>query len=166
MSEWSNIEGVAGWSKKLGELLEDARVAAQKTTLPPRLKINERLMQFVERSWPNTPEIKALDEIAFETASALMRATIDERLAAISQRTGVYQQLAKELRQQSMDNQARADSIRLQGIVDLLDSTTRTVAAAKAVQATLSDEDVNLAEKIATAITAVEQLRARIGEGV
>ena len=168
MSEWSNIDGVEGWSDKLGELLAEARAAAQKNTLPPRLKINERLMQFVEHSWPNTPEIKALDEIAFETASALMRATVDERLAAISHRTGVYQQLAKELRANAAQNESRADAIRLQGIVNLLDSATKTIEAAKAVQASLTDDDADqeLAEKIAAAVSAVEELRTRIGSGV
>lgn len=168
MSEWNNIEGLEGWSAKLGELLAEARTAAQKNTLPPRLKINERLMQFVEHSWPNTPEIKELDRIAFETASALMRATIDERLAEISQRTGTYQQLAKQFRQRSIDNQDRADAIRLQGVVRLLDSATETVAAAKAVQESLanSEADPDLVQKIAATVKAIEELRARIGDGV
>ena len=29
MSEWNNIDGVEGWSKKLGELLAEARAAGR-----------------------------------------------------------------------------------------------------------------------------------------
>ena len=77
MSEWSNIEGLEGWSKKLGELLEDAAKASQSENFDSRLKENRLLMQFTIESWPNTPEMKQLDEIAYEAAVGLMKQTIE-----------------------------------------------------------------------------------------
>src|SRR4030095_12512171 len=96
MSEFINIKDLQGWTDKLGELLTAARAAAQLKDLTLRLEINERLMGFVENSFPNSPEISALDDIATQTASALLRQTIDERLQSITERTGEFQKLGKQ----------------------------------------------------------------------
>jgi hypothetical protein len=168
MSEWDKIDGVEGWSEKLGELLADARVAAQQKDLTPRLKVNERLMQFVENSWPNTDEIKALDDIATQSASALMRQTIDERLESISERTGAYQQLAKQFKTLAEENQTKAESIRLQAVISFIDSATKAITAAKDLQGVLKDDagDAKLAEKLAEAIGAIEELRSSVAKRI
>ncbi len=165
MSEWENIEGLEGWSRKLGELLEDAAKASQSENFDSRLKENQRLIQFTIESWPNTPEMKRLDEIAYEAAVGLMKQTIEERIAAITSRTGIYQQLAKDIRVQTEANHASADSIRLKAIVKLLDSATETVEAAKAAQEALQSgpDDPELAKKIKLTVTAIENLKKSIG---
>lgn len=168
MSEWSNIKDVQGWTDKLGELLTAAKAAAQQKELAPRLEVNERLMQFVENSWPNTAEIMALDEIATQTASALLNQTIEERLQAITERTGEYQKLGKQFATLAEESEARASSIRLQAITSFIDSSTKVVDAAKALQKSLKDDaaDNKLGEKIAETIAAVEALRSSVGKRI
>jgi hypothetical protein len=168
MSEWDKINSVEGWSEKLGELLEEARKATQEKELAPRLKINERLMQFVENSWPNTNEIKEMDEIATQAASALMRQTIDERLEAISERTGAYQRLAKDLKARTEANEAKAESIRLQMVIGFIDSATKTIVAAKELQDALKDDpgDAKVAEKLGAAVAAIEELRSSVARRI
>jgi len=168
MSEWSNIKDVAGWTEKLGELLIAARAAARQKELAPRLEVNERLMQYVENSGPNTPEITALDEIATQTASALLNQTIEERLQSITRRTGQYQKLGKQFTALAEESEARASSIRLQAITNFIDSSTRVVDAAKALQKSLKDDaaDKKLGERIAETITAIEALRSSVGRRI
>ena len=168
MSEWSNIKDPQGWTKKLGELLIAARAAARQKELSPRIEVNERLMQFVENSWPNTPEIMALDEIATQTASALLNQTIEERLHSITERTGQYQKLGKQFAALAEESEARAGSIRLQAITSFIDSSTRMVDAAKELQKSLKDgaADKKLVEKIAETIAAIEALRSSVGKRI
>jgi len=168
MSEWSNIEGLQGWKDKLGELLAEARKAAQQEELDPRIAVNERLMQFVENSWPNSPEITALDEIATQTASALLKQTIAERLQTITERTGQYQKLGKQFAAIAKESEAKADSIRLGAITSFIDSTTKLIDSAKSLQKSLKDDaaDQRLGEKIAETIAAIEALRSSVGKRI
>lgn len=168
MSEWSNIEDPQGWKDKLGELLAEARKAAQQEELDPRIAVNERLMQFVENSWPNSPEITALDEIATQTASALLRQTIAERLQAITERTGEYQRLGKQFAAIAEESEAKADSIRLGAITSFIDSTTKLIDSAKSLQKSLKDNaaDNRLGERIAETIAAIEALRSSVGKRI
>jgi molecular chaperone GrpE (heat shock protein) len=168
MSEWSSIEDLQGWKDKLGELLAEARKAALQEELAPRIGINERLMQFIENSWPNSSEITALDEIATQTASALLRQTIEERLRTITERTGEYQRLGKQFAAIAEENEAKADSIRLGAITSFIDSTTKLIDSAKALQNSLNDNaaDQKLGEKIAQMIAALEALRSSVGKRI
>ena len=168
MSEWSNIKDLQGWTDKLGELLAAAKAAAQQKDLAPRLAVNERLMGFVENSFPNTPEITSLDEIATQTASALLRQTIEERLQFITERTGEYQKFNKQLAAVTEENTAKADSIRLKAVTTFIDSTTQVVESARALQASLLSDapDKKLSEKIEEAIAVIEALRSSVGKRI
>jgi len=168
MSEWSNIKDVQGWTDKLGELLTAAKEAAQQSELAPRLKINERLMQFVENSGPNTPEITLLDEIAIKTASALLSQTVEERLQCITERTGEYQKFGKQFAALAEENEAKASSIRLEAITNFIDSSRKVVDTARALQKSLKQDaaDVRLGEKIAETIAAIEELRSSVGKRI
>ena len=165
MSEFDDIKDLAGWTAKLGELLKVAKTAAQEKDLAPRLEINERLMQFVENSWPTTDEIKALDDIATATASALMRKTVEERLEAITERTGAYQRISKQLAAVADTGEAAAKAIRLEAVTNFLDSAEKAVEAAKDLQEAMNTGgpiDPNLADKIQKTIALVEDLRASL----
>lgn len=168
MSEFSNINDVQGWTDKLGELLTAAKEAAQQKELAPRLGVNERLMQFVENSFPNTPEITALDEIATRAASALLNQTIEERLQSITERTGEFHKLGKQFTAIAEESEARASSIRLQAITGFIDSSTKVIDSAKALLASLNDNagDAKLGEKLAETIAAIEALRSSVGKRI
>lgn len=166
MSEFDNIQGVEGWHAKLRELLSDAREAAESDELAPRLEINELLMLFIEHSSPNSPEINALDDIANEVASALLNQVIDDRLKLISEGTGKYLQLAKSFQSQAEANEEKAASIRLEGVIGLIDSATKTIEKAKEVRASLTggDDDKKLGKRIQESIDAVEGLRRAVAK--
>jgi hypothetical protein len=168
MSEFDNIEDLQGWTDKLGELLTAAKAAAQQGELAPRLEVNERLMEFVENSFPNTSEINALDDIANQTATALLKQTIEERLQSISERTGEFLKLGKQFTALAEGNEAKASSIRLEAITSFIDSSTKVVDAAKALQKSLKDDaaDKKLGEKILETIAAIEALRSSVGKRI
>jgi hypothetical protein len=168
MSEFINIKDLQGWTDKLGELLTAARAAAQLKDLTLRLEINERLMGFVENSFPNSPEISALDDIATQTASALLRQTIDERLQSITERTGEFQKLGKQFTAIAEQSEAKAESIRLKAVTTFIDSTTQVVESARALQESLKSDaaDKKLAEKIEETIAAIEALRSSVGKRI
>ena len=168
MSEFDNINDVQGWTDKLGELLTAAKEAAQQKELAPRLEVNERLMQFVENSFPNTPEITALDEIATRAASALLNQTIEERLQSITERTGEFHKLGKQFSAIAEESEARASSIRLQAITGFIDSSTKVIDSAKALLASLDENvgDAKLGEKLAETIAAIEALRSSVGKRI
>jgi hypothetical protein len=161
MSEWNNIEGLEAWTKKLGELLAEAKGIAQNNDPEELLAMNDRLIQFIVHSYPNTPAIKELDEMASQAADALLLDSIDKRLAAISQRTAMYAKVSKELKSATETNKAKAESIRLKGATALIDSATKTIEAAKELKGALTSKaaDQKLGEKIDLAVSAVEDLR-------
>lgn len=168
MSEWDNINDVDGWKQKLDELLIEARQIAKEDDFEKRDAMSHRLMEFVKESRPNTDEVKMLDDIAAKVASDLMMETIEDRLSAITERTGAYHQATKEFEANAEENSAKADSIRLRAITSFIDSTTKTVEAAKELQKALQDNagDVKLGEKIQATIDAIEQLRSSVGKRI
>jgi len=109
-----------------------------------------------------------LDEIATQTASALLRQTIAERLQAITERTGEYQRLGKQFAAIAEESEAKADSIRLGAITSFIDSTTKLIDSAKALQKSLKDNaaDNRLGERIAETIAAIEALRSSVGKRI
>ncbi len=161
MSEWNNIEGLEAWTNKLGELLAEAKGIARNDDPEELLAMNDRLIQFIVHSYPNTAAIKELDEMASQAADALLLDSIDKRLAAISQRTAMYAKVSKELKAATETNKAKAESIRLKGATALIDSATRTIEAAKELKASLTSKaaDQKLGEKVDLAVSAVEDLR-------
>ena len=64
MSEWSGIKGFDAWAAKLRTLLAAAADASKAADQSARMDLSERLIQFVENSFPNDERTKGLDEIA------------------------------------------------------------------------------------------------------
>ncbi|MHC4105204.1 MAG: hypothetical protein ACYSR9_09705 [Planctomycetota bacterium] len=165
MSEFNGITGFNGWSAKLKSLLEEARVIAQQNDLDERLTMSDRLTDFILESRPDTPEIKELDRIANETATALLKQSIEERLMAIIARTAEYKRLTKEFQTQAKHNEADAESIRLKSIIQTVDSATVMIDSAKKLKVSLKKNagDKNVAALIDETVAAIESLRSRIG---
>ena len=132
---WKNLKGLDAWSPELKQLLLEANEAAKQPETEPRLKVSQLLAGFIQESWPQTPEMDKLDQLAEETVTALMLGDINQRLGAIATRTAEYAKLTKDLEATAERNDAAADSIRLKGIQSLIDSTTQTIVSAKALAA-------------------------------
>jgi hypothetical protein len=107
-----------------------------------------------------------LDDLAQLTVTDLMMATIDERLSAIVSRTAEYSKLEKDLTTAAERGESAADAIRMQGIQNLIASTTQTIASAKSLAASLDMSDLDekkLAALINKTIDAVTKLRSGVG---
>lgn len=162
-SHWKHLKGVDGWLPELKLLLTEAAAAAKQAEFEPRLKVSQFLAGFIQESWPQTPEMDQLDDLAKQTVASLMMADIDERLGAIASRTTEYAKLTKDFEAVAERNEAAAGSIRLQGIQHLIDATTQTIASAKALAASLDISkagDKKIAALIDDTVKAVEKLRS------
>lgn len=164
---WKTLKGVEPWLKELKLLLAEANKAAEKDDFDPRLEVSEFLAGFIQESWPQTPDMDELDELAQETVNSLMLADIQQRLGAIVSRTTEYAKLAKDFDARAERNAAAADSIRLKGVQQLIDATTQTVISAKALAASLDNsktDEKKLVALIEETVGAVEKLRSQVAQ--
>jgi hypothetical protein len=162
---WETLKGVDAWSAELKLLLQQAREAAQAASAQPRLDVAAFLAGFIQESWPQTAEMDKLDALAQQTVNDLMLATIDERLGAIASRTTDFVKLAKELDGAAAGAESAAASIRLEGVKNLIDSTTQTIASAKALAASLDEsvqDEKKIADLVERTVAAVERLRTGV----
>lgn len=113
MTEFTGIEGVSAWRKKLKELLRDAEKAAKGDNSSARRKQVKRLTYFVMNSRPNTEEIRMMDDIAAKVARDLSKQNMDERVASIIARTAEYAKLEKDVNAQAEINEETAKALRL-----------------------------------------------------
>ena len=164
-TSWKNLKGVNAWLPELKTLLAEARAAAEQSTFKPRLEVAEFLAGFIQESFPQSEEMDELDAMAERAATDIMLTTVDERLAAIAARTAEYVRLEKHLHAAAERGESAAASIRLKGIQNLIETTTRTILSAKALAASLDDANVDekkLAALIGKTVAAVEKLRTSV----
>ncbi len=134
-SEFDNITDLAGWRKKLDELLTTARTVAAQDDIDPRLEVSDRLTKFIVKNPPSTPgdpassEYESMDRVAREASDGLLLATIQERVAAIVSRTTELASVRKKIDSRTAANKAEAASIRLEKARRVVDATTEAVAA-------------------------------------
>jgi hypothetical protein len=160
--DWSRIDGVDGWTRKLRELLqEEAALAAREPDPMARLAMSERLTRFVEHSFPNTDTIKALDEIATRAAIGLLEQNIDERLKSMVARNLELAALTKQLEAGSDDAFGSARSIRLTRAEKTLTALNDGVATMRALRASLEQStDRQLIASLDKAMVATQAVRA------
>lgn len=160
--DWDAIEGVAAWTGKLRALLKDAAAVAAHDTAPAdRLAMSERLTRFVEHSFPNSGEMRTLDEIATRAAIGLLEQNIDERLKSIVARNLELTTLAKQLEHGAADTGASADRIRLARAGKAINALNDGVATMRALREALTvADDGPLIARIDRAMTAIQQVRA------
>jgi hypothetical protein len=160
---WKHLKGVDAWLPELKQLLAEAGETAKQTDPAPRLKLAQFLTGFIQESWPQTPEMDKLDDLARQTVNSLMLTDMDQRLGAIASRTAAYAKLAKDIEAAAERNETAAASIRLQGIRQLIDATTQTIASARALAASLDSSkpgDKKIATLVEETVAAVEKLRS------
>lgn len=134
-TEFDKIKNLAGWRDKLDELLAEAKKAAQVDDLDQRLKVADRLTQFIVNNPPALPddpasvEYEEMDRVAKDAHDALLLATIQERVAGIMGRTAELAALRKKIESRIAANREAAASIRLEKARRVVESTTNAVAA-------------------------------------
>jgi hypothetical protein len=162
---WKNLKGVTEWLPELKQLLAEAQEAALVSDIKPRLRVAAFLTGFIQESWPQSAEMDKLDDLAGETVSDLMIATIEDRLAAIARRTADFVKVEKDLNAAAERGESLAEAIRLEHIRSVIDATTQTIASAKALAAALNESEVDqkkLAARISKTIRAIEELRTEV----
>jgi hypothetical protein len=95
-SEFDNLTSLSDWSAKLVELLSASRAAAEQPD-DIRLAVVRRLTDFIAHSYPATPEIHRLDELASAAARALAEHVSSNAIDRIASRTALLEILAGEL---------------------------------------------------------------------
>ena len=164
MSEFDGITGFDGWRAKLDELVTAAEEAAVAEGIQSRLAVAKRLNAFVKASAPNSPEILALDDIANSTRSALLNASIEERLQSLAERQGELAALTKKLALISDAANEAAASIRLEKAHGVVTALTESVKSLQAFRKVLEDEstDAELGAAIDKLVTSIQSLRSKV----
>lgn len=95
-TEFDSLTSVSDWSTKLTELLSAARAAAEQSD-DARLSVARRLTDFIAHSFPASPEILRLDEIASAAARSLSEQVSADATDRIASRSALLELLAGEL---------------------------------------------------------------------
>ena len=163
MSEFDGITGFDGWSKKLEELIAEAKESAD-LGVAERVAFNDRCAEFIVKSRPNIPEILELDAIAERTSDALMKAMLDERLASLSSRRMELAHLTKRLESQAAANEEAAKAIKLENILGVVDSLTESVQALQKLKDSVEEADaVEIESAIKSVTKLIGKFKAKVG---
>ncbi|MBN8598265.1 MAG: hypothetical protein J0L78_11385 [Planctomycetes bacterium] len=95
-TEFESLVSFADWSNKLDELLRGARAALEADD-ESRLAVAQRLTAFVSHSFPASPEIRKLDDLARDAARALAEDVASDAVERLSGRAALLEILAGEL---------------------------------------------------------------------
>jgi hypothetical protein len=115
------------------------------------------------QSRPNTPDILALDQIATNTANALLRTTIEERLASIAERQADLIHLTKKMQVSTEAARESAASIRFERITKVVGVLTDAVRELQNLKTVLEDgSDAQLVASIERLVTAIQRVRGEV----
>jgi|GEM_PF-1306721 len=159
---WDSIEGFEGWSGVLDELVARARAAAQSGSLPARLAVQAELDEFIDRS-PNSIARK-LDETARQTMRDLFLETVEQRVAAIADRSADLRTYVKDVRSAAGGAARDAAAIRLERQTGAVDAINATIASIKTLRDALgrSAPDRQIAQAIGRTLAALQELRQSV----
>lgn len=162
--KWTSIQGVAGWRTTLEDLLSQARKASTEADDIELLKIVEALNTFVDQSFPNTPEIRALDEIALEAVESMTEQIATGAVARIAARTMRLTGLAKRIQEVADRVQKDAAAVRLKKAHAAVDAVLGASRAIQGLGQALGEGDADLQEKIKAILKELEKFGALVGK--
>lgn len=142
---WDTIEGLDAWQGTLESLLEQAKVASADNDQNELLAISNALNTFVKKSFPNSPEIMALDDVAVVASQAMSEQVADTAVMQITARTTQLTALAKQLDHLASVAADEASTLRLtkaHAAVDALTDAVRTVDGLEGAFADASDDEL------------------------
>lgn len=148
---WGSIRDADGWRSTLADILTQARDASAAEDDTELLKIADALNTFVDKSFPNTPEIAALDQTALDAVVAMTEQIAAGAVGRIAARTVKLTALAKQVDQIAEEAQSDAAALRLEkahAVVDSVIAVSRRIEELQQIVAA-GDED-ELKEKIKT----------------
>lgn len=95
-TEFESLVSLSDWSAKLDELLRAARAALEADD-QARLAIADRLNAFIAHSFPPSPEIRKLDDLARAASKALAERVASDAVERLAGRAALLEILAGEL---------------------------------------------------------------------
>jgi hypothetical protein len=165
---------IATWRDKLADLVERARVAAQRGTPDERSALAAELNRFTTDhpaavpSQPETAEFDQMDQLADRTVDLLRRANIGGSVSSIAGNTGALQGAVAGVQGQTAANDATARGLRLEKARNVVTATTSAVTAIRELKAQVeamsgaAGETAALADKLGKAVTVLQELRAAV----
>jgi hypothetical protein len=150
------------WAGALGALLTDAAECLRTGTNGCRGKCMESLHRFIRFN-----QFQTLDDLAAETVSDLIGASVDAALSAIGQRTASLNRLTKDIQRVSEGAKKDAASIRLEALTRVLDATTASIRALNDLRDAVRDDAAaaDLVKKLEDLVKKTQTLRNELERG-
>ena len=150
------------WAGALGALLTDAAECLRTGTDGCRGGCMESLRRFIRFN-----QFQTLDDLAAETVSDLIGASVDAALSAIGQRTASLHRLTKDIQRVSEGAKKDATSIRLEALTRVLDATTASIRALNELKDAVRDDAAaaDLVKKLEDLVKKTQTLRNELERG-
>lgn len=144
------------WAEALGTLLTDAAECLRTGTDGCRGECMDNLRKFIRFN-----QFQTLDDLAADTVSDLIGASVDAALNSIGQRTTSLHRLTKDIQRVSDGANKDAASIRLESVTRVLDATTASIRALNELRDAVSDDAAaaNLVKKLEELVKKTQTLR-------
>ena len=162
------------WRDKLEALLAESRAAAQNDDFNLRIKVAEKLQDFIvenplsQPTEPETAEFDEMDKIARNAHDALLLDSLGERVAAIVSQSAELAGLTKKVQTQTAANEQAAKSLRLEKVQKVVVAVTGTIGAIQDLKAQLENLSATeegaaaLTKSLAEAIQTLQDLRTQV----
>lgn len=160
---WDALDSYDDWKSTLESLLDQSKSASDANDDAELLAISNALNTFVRKSFPNTPEIMALDNVAVQASQAMSEQVADAAVLQITARTTQLAALSKQLTQLAQAAAEDAALFRLEkahAAVDALTQAMRTIDGLD--EAFTEDSDEELRAKIKELATTLKKMRDAI----
>lgn len=153
---------IEDWAGALGTLLTDAAECLRTGADECRGECMDNLQRFIRFN-----QFQTLDDLAAETVSDLIGASVDAALNAIGQRTAALQRLTKDIQRVSDGAKKDAASIRLEAVTRVLDATTASIRALNDLKDAVRDDAAaaELVKKLEDFVKKTQALRNDLERG-
>lgn len=147
---------IEDWAGALGSLLGDAASCLRTGAEGCRGECMQSLREFIRFN-----QFQTLDNLAADTVSDLIGASVDAALGSIGQRTTTLQRLTKDIQRVSDGAKKDAASIRLEAVTRVLDATTASIRALNELRDAVKDDAAatDLVKKLEDFVKKTQALR-------
>ncbi len=162
--KWSSIRDVAGWRTTLQDLLDQARLASGAEDDAELLQVVAALNSYVDRSFPNTPEIRALDEVALDAVESMTEQIAAGAVARIAARTMRLSGLAKRIQEVADQVEQDAAVVRLEKAHAAVDAVVDASRAIQGLDQALGSGDADLKDRIKAILKELDRFGSLVGK--
>lgn len=158
--KWDSIETPNEWKDTLESLLDQAKTASADNDQDELVVISNALNTFVKKSFPNTAEIMALDDVAVQASQAMSEQVADTAVMQITARTTQLTALAKQLEHLASVAADEAAILRLEKAHAAVDALTQAMRSIDGLEGNFMDaSDDELRAKIKEFAATMKKMR-------